>query len=53
MFAVTYEFFTNKRVVTNFESKFRATQLLIIKWESIIETVPFIVFLYMYQSLIP
>jgi solute carrier family 38 (sodium-coupled neutral amino acid transporter), member 10 len=53
MFAVTFEFFTNKRVVTNFESKFRATQLLIIKWESIIETVPFIVFLYMYQSLIP
>ena len=48
MFAVTFEFFTNKRVVTNFERNFRAAQWLILKWDSIIETIPFIVFLYMY-----
>ena len=53
MFAVTFEFFTNKRVVKNFEMKFRAAQWLILKWDSIIEVIPFIVFLYMYQNLIP
>ena len=53
MFVVAFEFFTNKKVVPNFERKFRAAEWLVLKWESVIETIPFIVFLYMYQSLIP
>jgi hypothetical protein len=53
MFAVTFEFFTNKLVVPNFDRKFRSAEWLLLKWDNVIETVPFIVFLYMYQSLIP
>jgi len=48
MFVVTFEFFTNKKVIPNFERKFRAAEWVVLKWESVIETIPFIVFLYMY-----
>ncbi len=53
MFAVTFEFFTNSRVVPTYSVKFEAAHWVIFDWNSIFETIPFIVFLYMYQSLIP
>lgn len=53
MFVLLLEFFTNTEVVPNIMLKIRNADLLIVKWDNIVETIPFIVFLYMYQPLIP
>jgi amino acid permease len=53
MFVLLFEFLTNEGVVPNMMLKVRNADLLIVKWDNIVETIPFIVFLYMYQPLIP
>jgi len=53
MLVIVFELFTNDKVVTNINDNFKNAKLLIVEFDSTIETIPFIVFLYMYQSIIP
>jgi len=45
---IVLELFTNHQVVTDINKNFESAELLILKWNNTIETIPFIVFLYMY-----
>lgn len=47
------EFFTNKAVVPDPVAKLDAAELFIFKVDNTIEVIPFIIFLYMYQALLP
>jgi amino acid permease len=53
MMVIVFELFTNDNVVQNINKNFESAKLLIVEWDSTIETIPFIVFLYMYQGIIP
>ena len=53
MFSVIYEFFTNKLLVPDISAKWQAADLLIVEWDNTIEVIPFIIYLYMYQSMLP
>jgi amino acid permease len=53
MFSLIKEFFANPNVVPDPWNNLMAAQLFVFNWESIAETTPFIVFLYMYQPLLP
>lgn len=45
---IILEFFTNEKVVPDIYDKLKNAELLIVKWDNIVETLPFVVFLYMY-----
>ncbi|TNV85592.1 hypothetical protein FGO68_gene1283 [Halteria grandinella] len=53
MIVIIYEFATNSLVVPDISVKLKSAQLLIVSWSNTIETIPFIIFLYMYQALLP
>ena len=53
MFVVITEYFTNTLVVPDVFGKLQHAKLVIFSWENTVETIPFIIFLYMYQALLP
>eukprot|EP00347_Sterkiella_histriomuscorum_P013193 403365653 len=53
VFVIVYEFFMNDIVVPDKISQIRHVQWFIFEWDRIVESIPFIVFLYMYQGIIP
>jgi amino acid permease len=50
---VVQEFFTNTLVVPDAWRKLDSAELVVFRWSNTVEAVPFIMFLYMYQALLP
>ena len=48
MIVLIFEFFTNKDVVPDVWNQMNHAKLFIWNWQGVVETIPFIVFLYMY-----
>ena len=53
MLVIVYEFFFNSAVVPSFDVKLQEVVYFKFSWASTIQTVPFIVYLYMYQGILP
>lgn len=53
MFVLTWEYFTNKALVPDIWAQLQHAEIFIWRWDRVIETIPFVNFLYFYSYLLP
>ncbi|CDW85040.1 UNKNOWN [Stylonychia lemnae] len=53
VFVIVYEFLADRLVVPDISGQFQHIKYFILDWDRFVESTPFVVFLYMYQGIIP